>query len=156
MGLGLMYFVPHRCFPIFELIELIKEAFDPSTRITRDLKGNNILCLDLISIAKAFNPPAPMFKPLLVKWDIRPSLNVRANIVAWLDRNVKGVASFLEFSSSEVPLSNFNAHLQLLLSMLAMVARHKTDRYVSSSKLTIAYQLSHPNSPTIYDWASAI
>ena len=37
MGSGLMYFIPHRCFPIPKLIELVKGAFDRITRIARDL-----------------------------------------------------------------------------------------------------------------------
>jgi len=37
MGLRLMYFITHKCFPILELIELVKGAFAPMTRVTRDL-----------------------------------------------------------------------------------------------------------------------
>lgn len=40
--------------------------------------------------------------------------------------------------------------------MLAIVTRDKTNKHVSPSKLTIAYQLSRLNSPAIYDWTSAI
>jgi len=45
MGSWLMYFIPHRCFPIPKLIELVKGAFHPTTRVVRDLKGNAILSL---------------------------------------------------------------------------------------------------------------
>jgi len=37
MGSRIMYFIPHRCFPILELMELVKGAFDPTTRVARDL-----------------------------------------------------------------------------------------------------------------------
>jgi len=37
MGLGLMYFIPYKCFPILELIKLVKGAFDLITMIARDL-----------------------------------------------------------------------------------------------------------------------
>ena len=40
--------------------------------------------------------------------------------------------------------------------MLSIVAGERIDRYVSPSKLAIAYQISHPNSPTLFDWASTI
>lgn len=40
--------------------------------------------------------------------------------------------------------------------MLSIVAGERSNRYVSLTKLTIAYQISCPNSPTIYDWAIAI
>lgn len=49
MGLSLMYFIPHRCFPILELIEVVKGAYNSTTRVARDLQGNTILILDLMS-----------------------------------------------------------------------------------------------------------
>lgn len=63
---------------------------------------------------------------------------------------------FIELPSSEVPLSNFSLHLQLLLSMLSIVVGESSNRYVSPAKLSIAYQISSPNSPTIYDWVITI
>lgn len=57
----------------------------------------------------------------------------------WMNRNIRGIANFIEFPRAEVPLSNFSAHLQLLLSMLSIVAGDRIDRYVSPSKLAIAY-----------------
>lgn len=139
MGSGLMYFIPHRCFLAPELIEIIRGAFDPVTRIVRDLQGRTILNLDSISVAKAFNPPAPMCSLLNIDWYIMPSSNLRANIIAWLNKNAAGAMNFVEFPNSELPLSNFSAHLQLLLSMLAIATGEETDRYVSPSKLAIAY-----------------
>lgn len=131
MGLGLMYFIPHRCFPIPELIEIIKKAFDPTTRVARDLQGNTILSLDPNLVARSFSPPTPMFTPIPMDWDIIPSSNVRINIVAWLNRNVSGTVSFMEFPNFKVPLSNFFAHLQLLSSMLSIAVGERLDIYVS-------------------------
>lgn len=131
MGLGLMYFVPHRCFPILELVEVVKGAYDPATRVARDLQGNAILSLDPMSIATAFCPPPPMYTPLLVNWDMKPSSNMRPKILEWLNKNTRGTANFRELPSAEVPLSNFSAHLQLLLSMLSIMVGERTDRYVS-------------------------
>lgn len=111
MGLGLMYFIPHRCFPIPELIELVKGAFNPATRIARDLQGNVILNLDPSSVASAFNPPPPMSIFVSVNWDMIPSSNVQMNIVAWINRNVSRNVKFMELPSVEVPLSNFSLHL---------------------------------------------
>lgn len=156
MGSGIMYFISHRCFLIFELVEVIKGAFNPATKIARDLQGKNILSLDPKSVARAFSPPTPMFSPIPVDWYMVPSSNVRANIMVWLNKKVSGTINFMEFPSFEVPIFNFSTHLQLLLSMLAITAGERLDRYVSPSKLAIAYQIFHPNSPTMYDWAIAI
>lgn len=66
MGSGLMYFVPHQCFSIPELIEVVKGAYDPTTKVARDLQGNTILSLDPMSIATTFCPTPPMYTPFLV------------------------------------------------------------------------------------------
>jgi len=36
IGLRLMYFIPHRCFLALELVELVKRAFDSTSRVVRD------------------------------------------------------------------------------------------------------------------------
>lgn len=129
----------------------MKGAYDSIARVVRDLQGNTILSLYPMSVATAFNPPHPMYTPLLVNWNMKPNPNVRVKIVEWLSRNARGTMNFIEFPSVEVPLLNFSAHLQLLLSMLSIVVGDRIDKYVSPSKLTIGYQISHPNSPTLYD-----
>lgn len=111
MGSGLMYFIPHKCFLIPKLIELVKCAFDPITRIARDLQGNAILNLDPSSVASAFNPPLPMSTPISVNWDMIPNSNIFLNIIAWLNRNMSKNGNFTKFSNAEVPLSKFSSHL---------------------------------------------
>lgn len=64
--------------------------------------------------------------------------------------------SFAEVPQSEVLLASFNSHFQLLLSMLSIAIGEQSDRYIFSSKLTIAYLISHPKSPIIYNWSIAI
>jgi len=86
-----------------------------------------------------------------INWDMIPSSNVQMNIIAWLNRNVRENVKFMEFPSAEVPLSNFSSHLQLLLSMLSIVVGESFGRYISLIKISIAYQISFPNTPTIYD-----
>lgn len=115
-----------------------------------------ILNLDPSSMVNNFSPSTPMSTPIFVIWDMTLSLNVKINIFTWLDRNVSENVKFMELPSSEVPLSNLSSHLQLLLSMLSIVAGERYDRYISLEKLSIAYQIFFPNSPTIYDWAIAI
>jgi len=40
--------------------------------------------------------------------------------------------------------------------MLSIAVREQSDIYISLAKLTIAYQISHPKIPTIYDWVVGI
>lgn len=96
MGSKLMYFIPHICFPIPKLIEIVKGAFDPTLRVVKDAKGKVVLSLDPPSITKAFIPPPPQSTPMLVIWDMRPSTNMKINLLAWLNRNVEGTMNFIE------------------------------------------------------------
>lgn len=66
MGSRLMYFIPHKCFPIPKWIELVKGAFDPTTKVAKDLQGNAILSLDPSSIANAFSLSTPMSTPVSI------------------------------------------------------------------------------------------
>lgn len=36
MGSGLMYFIPYRCFPTSELVDLVKKGFDSNSRIVKN------------------------------------------------------------------------------------------------------------------------
>jgi len=65
MGSGLMYFIPHRCFPAPELVDLVKKGFDSTSRTVRDPQGKIVLSLDPPSIVKAFSPPPPNPLPWL-------------------------------------------------------------------------------------------
>lgn len=40
--------------------------------------------------------------------------------------------------------------------MLSIEMGEQSDRYISLAKLTIAYLISHPKSPIIYNWSVAI
>lgn len=156
MGLKLMYFIPHKCFPTLELVELVKRAFDSTWMAVRDPQGKVVLNLYPPSIVKAFSPPPPQSTPMLVTYDTRPSANRRTNLLVWLKKNAKGAMSFIEVPQSEVLMSNFNLHVQLLLSMLSIAIAKQSDRYISPAKLTIAYLISHPKSFTIYNWLVVI
>lgn len=149
MGLGLMYFIPHRFLPAPELIEVIKGAFDPVERVVRDLHGRVVLSLVPRAFVATFNPLEPFLIPIPLNWEIRPSTNMRMNILSWINKHSS--TNFIELTSSEVLLSNFSSHLQLLLSMLSIVVKEKLDRYISLTKLVIAYRITHPRAPTIYD-----
>ena len=81
MGSGLMYFIPHRCFPDPELVDLVKKGFDSTTRTVRDPQGKVILSLDPPAIMKAFSPPPPLSTPMAINWDTRPSANLKANLL---------------------------------------------------------------------------
>lgn len=155
MGSGLMYFIPHRCFPIPKLIEIVKGEFDPTTRVVRNLQGKVVRNLDPTFVANAFSPPSPLFPLISLNWDMIPSSNMRISIMSWLNKNVDGAIYFSELPISEVLLSSFSLHLQLLLSMLSIAIGEKSDRYISSIKLAIAFQISYPKIPTIYYWVVA-
>lgn len=81
---------------------------------------------------------------------------MRTNFLVWLNKNVEGAMSFVEVLQSKVLLSNFNSHVELLLSMLSVAVREQSNRYILSTKLTIAYLILHFKSPIIYNWFVAI
>ena len=109
MGLGLMYFIWHKCFPASKSMELVKGDLEPSERVVRNLQGKAILNLVLKALVATFNPPFPYDIPISLNWDIMPSTPMRINILSWMNKNFS--TNFIEVPNTEVLLSYFSLHL---------------------------------------------